>query len=328
MNVLIVCHAGSSLGLGHLTRSLVIAKAFREHLGAEVHLLIQGETIQRTDLSEYDHMFIGLGNNLLESVSEFAQVTAAKVVVFDLHPRLVPADIDRLLIELRKGHCKIISVDGFITHQGNLDLVFIPSFGFSPPEGFCCAVPVLYGWDCFLLNVISPFSEWMYGKKVLVLTGGTDATGLGKSLPMLLNEALLVDTELHWVTGPYSEQPVFPVSPKFSIMNHQAPSRLYDLMVSSNYAITVYGVSFFELLYYGVPTVVFSPYGNKDDAELAVIAAEGVALVARDEIDAVDKLKKLMYNDLLAASFSQCARKKLSVQGDHKFVQAVFAMMD
>jgi len=327
MNVLIVCHAGSSLGLGHLTRSIVVAKALREQLGDEVHLLIQGDPLKRSDVSEYDHKFIRLENNLLEAVLKYAQVSDAKVVIFDLHPRLVPSDIDGLLMELRNAHCKIISVDGFISNQENLDLVFIPSFVSPAPERLGSAVPVLFGWDCFLLNVDRLPIEWHYGRKVLALTGGSDATGLGTSLPRLLNEVLPADTELHWVTGPYAEQPLFPVSPKCSIVNHQSPSSLADLMANSHYAITVYGVSFFELLYYGVPTVVFSPYGNKDGAELAVIASEGVALVATDEFDAVNKLREVMDNDILAKSLSQRARKKLSVKGEHKFVQAVLAMM-
>ena len=327
MNVLIVCHAGSSLGLGHLTRSIVVARALHDEFGANVQLLIQGEAVQRPDLNHYCHNFIELGENLLDAVGERAIQIKAQLVVLDLHPNLVPENIEKLLIALRTAKCKVVAVDGLVQQRDNLDLIFIPSFCFSPLEAMVNATPILFGWDCFLLNVKCLPVDWFPGRQVLALTGGSDATGLGNSLPERLNELLPVDAELHWVNGPYAKQPVWPVFPRIAMVNHQSPSGLDDLMVASHYAITVYGVSFFELLYYGIPTVVFSPYGNKDDAELAVIAAEGVALVAKDEADAVKKLKKLMANDVLAASLSQCARKRLSVSGGHKFVQAVFRLI-
>lgn len=327
MNVLIVCHAGSSLGLGHLTRSSVVARALHDELGANVQLLIQGEAVQRSDLNHYCHEFIELGENLLDAVGDRAIQNNAQLVVFDLHPNLVPENIERLLIALRKAKCKVVAVDGLVNQRDNLDLIFIPSFCFSPLEAIVNATPILFGWDCFLLNVKCLPVDWIPGRKVLALTGGSDATGLGNSLAQRLNESLSSDAELHWVTGPYAKQPVWPVFPRIAMVNHQSPSGLDDLMVASSYAITVYGVSFFELLYYGVPTVVFSPYGNKDDAELAAIEGEGVALVAKNEADAVKKLKTLMADDVLATSLSQCARKRFSVSGGHKFVQAVSGLI-
>jgi hypothetical protein len=305
----------------------VVARALHQELSAKVRLLIQGNPVQRTDLTEFDHKFLGLEEYLVSTIREHARKDNAQIIVLDLHPSLVPSDIDMLLQELRRAGCKVISVDGLVSHRENLDMVFIPSFRLSAPLGLNGAAPILFGWDCFLLNVKRPAIAWRPGKQVLALAGGSDVTGLGKTLPALLNAALPAVTELHWVTGPYAQQPVWPASPRFSMLNHQSPSGLDDLMAGANYAVTVYGVSFFELLYYGVPTVVFSPYGSKDDAELAAVAAESVAIVAKDEVDAVSKLKELMANDTLAAALSQRARQRLSVLGGHKFAQAVARLM-
>jgi spore coat polysaccharide biosynthesis predicted glycosyltransferase SpsG len=178
-----------------------------------------------------------------------------------------------------------------------------------------------------LLDVKRPPIPWKPGKRVLVLTGGSDATGLGEVLPTLLDSELPAGTELHWVTGPYARQPVLPASPRLSIDNHRAPSDLNDLMAHASYALTVYGVSFYELLYYGAPTVVFSPYGNKDDEELGTIAREAVALRAADEVDGVAKLKRLMADDALAESLSRRARLKLSVPGGRKLAHAVAQLL-
>ncbi|MFC1684811.1 hypothetical protein ACFL0R_04985 [Pseudomonadota bacterium] len=47
MNILIVCHAGAGLGLGHLTRSLVVASALLQERGADVNLQIQGNAVDK-----------------------------------------------------------------------------------------------------------------------------------------------------------------------------------------------------------------------------------------------------------------------------------------
>ncbi|MDI1231810.1 MAG: hypothetical protein PSU93_11735 [Methylobacter sp.] len=327
MNVLIVCHAGVGLGLGHLMRSLVVARALQHELDANVTFLIQGDPVQHADLAGFSHQFLGADKNLSEAILKQAQYIDARVVVLDLHPNLIPANVDIFLKAIRLDGRKIIGVDSLAGHRDNLDLVFVPSFRFSPSDDLTGSAPILFGWDCFLLNVKYPANEWKSGRRVLALAGGSDATGLGATWPTLLNEALPDNTELDWVTGPYAQQPVLPAFQKILILNHQSPSGLDNLMMAANYAVTVYGVSFFELLYYGVPTVVFSPYGNKDDAELAEIAAEGVALVAKDEVEAVAKLKELMSDEKLAATLSQQARQRLSILGGHKIAQAITALV-
>ncbi len=319
MSVLIVCHAGSGLGLGHLVRSLAVARALLHELGINIQLLIQGNLVQRDDLAEFEHQFCGLDEDLSNKI----QHIDVQIVIFDLHPHLIPENIDILLKNLRQSGRKVIGVDSLVSHRDSLDLIFIPSFHFSPAQNLVGATPVIFGWDCFLLNVQYPSTVWQPGNQVLALAGGSDATDLGRTWPMLLNEALPDNAELNWVTGPYAQQPVWPHLHRISMLNHQSPSGLNDLMITANYAVTVYGVSFFELLYYGVPTVVFSPYGNKDDAELLEVAVEGVALVAKDEVDAVAKLKELMKDDDLAVSLSQRARQRMSILGGHKIAQAI-----
>lgn len=327
MNVLIVCHAGAGIGLGHVTRSLVVARALHQNLGANIRLLIQGNPVQRDDLSRFSNQFLGLGENLAAAICHTAKQDDVEVVVLDLQPRLVPTNIDSLLRMLRRNGCKVISVDGLISHRNSLDLIFIPSFRFSPLQHVSGAAPIVFGWDCILLNVERSPVDWKPGRNVLVLSGGSDARGLGKTWPTLLNDTLPDGSELHWVTGPYAEQPVWPFLPRTMMINHQSPSGLDDLMMAANYAVTVYGVSFYELLYYGVPTVVFSPYDKKNDAELAVIAEAGVAMVARDEVDAVAKLCELIEDNQTAVALSQCSKQKMSACGGTKFARAVATLL-
>lgn len=321
MKVLIVCHAGAGVGLGHLTRSLVVARSLRQELAADVSLLIQGDPVQRADLDEFVHGFLNADQDLLTAVRLWSDSVAAQLVVFDLCPRLIPVEIDGLFQALRTSGCKLVGIDGLLPYRNALDLVLMPTFKSPPPSD--SGAMVLSGWDCFLLNVRGFSGQWLPGREILVLTGGSDATGLGRSFPKLLNAALPDGARVHWVTGPYANAPSLPPSARIEIIEHRAPASLDELMLLTNYAVTVYGVSFYELLHYGVPTVVFSPYGNKDDSELAEIAAESLALVADDEQDALQRLQELMADQPLAVEISQRAKQKLSVSGGQRLARAV-----
>jgi len=327
MNILIVCHAGKGVGLGHLKRSLVVAHSMQQKFGAEIYFLVQGDSVNKDYLSGFEYQFLESNKDLSLMIRQQVVTLDIQFIVFDLFSQHVPDNFGDLLEELKRNDCKLISVDGLIDYHNKLDLIFIPSFNFSSPPDLKIDTPILFGWDCYLLNIKKKQIKWQQGRHVLVLTGGSDTTKLGKTLPGQLNNVLPENTKLNWVTGPFSDRPLFPKNNKFEMLNHQAPSALDELMIKSNYALTVFGVSFFELLYYGVPTVVFSPYGNKDDNELKVIESEGVALVARDEVDAITKLKTLMDNDKLAASLSEMSKIIMSVPGEKKFTQAVLELV-
>jgi spore coat polysaccharide biosynthesis predicted glycosyltransferase SpsG len=322
-NVLIICHAGKGVGLGHLTRSLVIARSMQQNFDAEINFLVQGNVVNKDYLRDFEHQFLETNQDLSIKIRQLVADFDIQILVFDLYPEQVPKDFVELLTDLKLNGCKLIGIDGLIDYHKKLDLIFIPSFNFSPPPNLIIETPVFFGWDCYLLNIKKKQIEWQSGKRVLVLTGGSDTTKLGKTLPSELNDVLPDYAELNWVTGPFADEPIFPKQSKFDMQNHHAPSELDGLMINSNYAMTVFGVSFFELLYYGVPTVVFSPYGHKDDSELKMIESEGVALVAIDEVDAINKLKMLMMDDKLAASLSEKSKKLMSFPSGQRFVQAV-----
>ncbi|MBL8429931.1 MAG: hypothetical protein JNJ95_08605 [Dechloromonas sp.] len=328
LKALIVCHAGTGVGLGHLTRARVVARALRQELDAQVHLLIQGDEVPLDAADALDYQFLPIQASLSDAIAAWARQHNPQVLVFDLHPRQVPPDIDTLLGGLRQRGHKLIAVDAMADYSQSLDLVFIPSFQYTSKEPPVEPSKIVFGWDCFLLNVRQVPNPWRVGNNVLALSGGSDVTNLGQSWPSLLNAVLPLDSSLHWVTGPFAQQPAWPQSPRISMCNHMAPAGLDALMVNANYAVTVYGVSFFELLYYGVPTVVFSPYGSKDNAELQAIGEMGLALLADDEIDASAKLTTLMADEHLSVDLSRRAREKLAVLGGHRFASHVAALLE
>jgi hypothetical protein len=212
---------------------------------------------------------------------------------------------------LRRAGFKVVAIDGLVRYQAYLDLIYLPSIRQWIELEPGAKVPVVYGWDCLLLPAAPQPSPWQPGHNVLILTGGADATELGQVWPDYLDAELEAHTHLHWVRGPYAKQPALPRRPVLQWTIHHAPQGLKPLMADCHYAVTVFGVTFFELLQHGVPTVVFSPYGRKDDTDLLHIAKAGVALVADDERDAVDKLRELMGDSCRCAQLSAKARAQV-----------------
>ena len=143
---------------------------------------------------------------------------------------------------------------------------------------------------------------------------------MGQTLPKKLDTNLKFNSEINWVVGPFSKHPKTPNNPINTWKIHQSPKSLDDLFLNCNYSITIFGVSFFEMLYYGVPTVVFSPYGNKDSKELAQIKKLGIALVAKDEDDAIVKINELMENSKLPKLLSKNSKKVFKQMGSKTFI--------
>lgn len=321
MTILVACHAGPGVGLGHLTRSLRVASALRTGLRVDVELLIHGPVFAHDGLQPFHHRFVATHEAMA------AALDGPDIVLLDLMPGREPGNLAELLARRRRCGRRTVAIDGLLQHRSALDLIFLPSFRFTPPADLSDGAIILFGWDCLLLDAPRQVAPWMANaaveRRVLVLTGGSDASGLGLTWPALLDADLPADTRLDWVTGPFAPPPCWPGQPRLSAIEHRSPSGLASLMQASRYATTVFGVSFFELLSHGIPTVVFSPYGDKDAAALAGLAEAKVALVARDARDATTMLAALMRNDAQAEQLSRNALDKLSAHGGERLVRAL-----
>lgn len=325
MPVLLVCHVGEGVGLGHLSRTLVLATSFRDRLGVDPHLLIQGAPMERADLACFPHQFVSSGTSLGPIIVDAASTMAPWLVTIDLHPRQIPVDLASVLDRIRAFGCRVVAIDGLLSFRDRLDLVFLPSLRCDDPLAKGPGAPIVYGMDCFLVPEEGRRQAWSPGSDVLVLTGGADTTGLGSVWPALLDAELPSQSHIQWIRGPYAEAPQLPSPLRLVWTEHHAPPGLQKLMASTNYALTVFGVSFFELIKMGVPTVVFSPYGEKDVPDLQFIKAARVAAVATDERDAIRQLVRLMMDDKTACTLSRRAEAALPGSGGLRLSRLVAA---
>lgn len=251
--ILVVCQAGPGIGLGHLARCLALAGALQDRHFAGVRLLIQGPAVDKAGLALLPHRFLAAEADLLAAVRAELAEKPCRAVIFDLHPARIPDGLGAFLIELGTSGVRRIGIDSLSSlagPAGALDLLCLPGFHVAPARLAASApTPVRHGWPYYLIDTAkSPHRSPGSPRRVLVLTGGSDATGLGASLPTLLDHALPADTQIDWVQGPYAAAPALPAATRLTWRLHPAPPSLTPLMSGADFALTVYGVSLFELL--------------------------------------------------------------------------------
>ena len=308
-------------------RMLALADALSKAKIQNLHLLILGEEVFRSELGHFSHGFLPLETDFSQVVRSQVEDFSPQVVVFDLHPKFLSNDLKKLFAWLSRREIRLVGVDSLLAFCNSLDLVWNPSFFVPQARLINCPGNTKYGWDSYLIRKRLPSRIWSPGSRLLVLTGGSDATGQGDTLPMQLDAGLRSDTEVHWVRGPYARQPVLPSTPRLAWVVHVAPEGLDELIVASSYALCVFGVSFFELLQYGIPTVVFSPYGGKDDPELDALRGEKLAAVAVDAGAAVVELVRLMNDRNKAERYSTTAKEKLAINGADNLAEHIKTLM-
>lgn len=305
-------HAGEGVGLGHLTRSLVAAHSLVLRLGAQVDFVAVGHKIDDTLAKESKVHFSVTDGPIDIVVDQLTKNNRYAAICLDLFNSLLVEGLGLVLEKLRKSGCHIVAIDSLLGFERLIGLLYVPSF--MPPASLDVVGfegRLAYGWDAYLLNVQAKEQILDRAESILVLTGGSDVTRLGRDWPAMLSRYLPSGSVVYWVTGPFSESPIFPNSSSVEFIEYVAPAGLSALMHRAEIAITVFGVSFFELIALGVPTVVFSPYGEKDSRELQGIGEQRIALVSQDAKDAAEKAAILLNDFEFRTELSNNARNKL-----------------
>jgi spore coat polysaccharide biosynthesis predicted glycosyltransferase SpsG len=325
--ILLVCYVGVNIGLGHLSRLLALADVLRKERKVQPEFLIFGDFIKKNELSNFNvHTFL-LSDDFIDTIKNILETDNYDAVVLDLFPNHNIDNLGGLFIQLKRSNICLISIDSLIEHCNILDLIWIPSFNFDCSKYTNCNSILKSGWDSFLIQKRFQHKGWTPGSKVLVLTGGSDVSNLGKTLPAQLDKLLDKNIELHWVKGPFSVAPKLPKQCRLNWTVHDSPEYLDELIVQIDYVMTVFGVSFFEVLQYGIPTVVFSPYGIKDSNELNALSEEGVSVVVNNSKLAINGLIELMNNDELAKQYSVNALKKMSINGTKNLSKEIYSLV-
>lgn len=324
-----ICCANQQIGIGHLSRLLALAQALSQYKGVSPEFLIFGAIPKTRELSNFNVNTPPPNLSIYKTIESFIESGDFSVLIFDLHIECgyEKCDLNKLFLKAKSAGVSLVGIDSLIEYCHILDIVWMPSFDFDFGPYQDCSSMLESGWDSFLIQKRTQGRKWSHGNRVLILTGGSDAANLGRVLPCQLDRMLDSNIELHWVKGPFSGDLILPEVPRLKWSIHDSPEYLDDLIVQSNYVVTVFGVSFFEVLQYGIPSVVFSPYAEKDFDELKKLSKEKVAMVVHDLEFVVDSLITLILSDDLAKSYSVNALRKMSVNGSQRLAKKIYLLL-
>lgn len=291
-SLLFIVSAGPEFGLGHLRRMQAVARAYRKTGGqGPVDFYLLG--CLPTDLATLDH---DTGDGHLtpgssDGMAAFCSCRHHDVVIFDLHKKHIGPQLFQLSRTLHGSGVRLVAIDNVaIQAEMQADVRWVPSFFKDPawPDH----LDISYGWDHYLIEKKLETAPLPNKNRLLVLTGGSDAAGLGAIWPRMLEEGIDQPLEIHWVQGPFSPNPYIPEVNKHQFILHHAPKGLDSLINSCDRVLTVHGISAFEALMYGRDCVVFNPYCQPFDAEMSELKSSGYVVLADNPEHAIALLKE------------------------------------
>lgn len=325
--VLLVCYVSAEIGIGHLSRLLALAETLSKDNKVIPEFLIFGDLFKKNDLANFKVHSFSIKDDFVSTIENITKKNKFDALILDFYSKLNIYNLRELFMSFKKRNFYLISIDSLINYRDILDIVWIPSFNYDFSKYSDHVGLLKSGWDSFLIRKRLHQKNWNPGSKVLVLTGGSDVANLGETLPTQLDKTLDKNLEIHWVKGPFSCAPNLPRKCRLNWVVHNAPENLDELIVQSNYVMSVFGVSFFEVLQYGIPTVVFSPYGDKDNDDLNELSKENVAMVFNNSELAIKGLVELTRNDELAKKYSTNALTKMSVNGVQNLCNEIYSLI-
>lgn len=326
--IVLLTHCGELVGLGHLRRAMVLARALQDRHSAAVELLIVGDAVSLSNLELLPHRFIA-ANSDSDFLLQTLMTCNPEAVVIDVASDRLNLDFGMLLAQLRQQQIATVAVDGLIEQHELLDFIFIPSFYLTPEQRVLAEQEkILFGWDNYFFDPALQPSPWSDGNKVLVMTGGSDHYGLGALWPAMLDGALPAGTIITWIIGPYANVPEVPMNPRLTWHIEHAPDNLAQLMAQADYALTPYGVTLFELLKLAKPVVVYHP-DSSQQAEMAAFITAEVARLAMTPGDAVAALVTLISDVKAARELVKNATQRMaSSNGGIKLAASVMGLLE
>ena len=320
----LICSAGEGIGKGHFTRIISVFEVIKKKSNTNAALFIHGKYLGSLNNNDIKFTQFSSLENLCNHLLSLDNKSKKQVYIFDLKENLIKSNFEKILLKIQENNGIIVSIDGLLFYEKFIDYIFMPTFHKQDKFDLINKEKISWGWNNFLLN--SKYDNAINTgtfKNILILTGGSDATKIGQTLPKSIDINFRKKANIKWVIGPFSNYPNIDMLENNQWEFIKSPTYLDDLMLETKIAITVFGVSFFELLYYGIPTIVFSPYGLKDNKELQEIEKLGVALVAKDESDVVVKLNELYVNELKQRELLEKSKNLFSSKGQDKLYQEI-----
>lgn len=158
-------------------------------------------------------------------------------------------------------------------------------------------VKIFSGKDSIIPN--GKIDNEIIGEKnaILFFTGGSDLKKIGDYLPNKLNN---IDNKYKkiWIKSKFSKKPIIKNKKKYNwkIINNK--KNFYSKKIKAKIAFCIFGTTFFELAFKGIPTVVYDPYKNpKHLVDLKILESLNLAILAKKKSEISKKINLLLNDD-------------------------------
>jgi|GEM_PF-1647889 len=265
---LIKTEASKEKGLGHIKRMMVLGQYLNENKNNGVFYAINKDEIAESILEEkgyiYDYNYAEKEEELIQLINEYK----ADILIVDVQKLEGNTDYNFENIRKQTGIKKIILIDKYIES----DFVDLMIFQGIQSDEFEEKVKgnnkVLYGLDCVFISedfikakkIREKRKKNTEEKEVVISFGGSDPNNLTvDTVKKINNISLDFKAKFKIVLGPYYKsydalyEELRNFRYKYEIIKN--PPNYANELIRCDYGIIAYGVSFYEFLYMGIPTI-------------------------------------------------------------------------
>ncbi|HHL39954.1 MAG TPA: acyclic terpene utilization AtuA family protein [Deltaproteobacteria bacterium] len=269
-DVTIWTEGGSPIGMGHVIRSLNIARSLR-NFGVEAGFFINAEGPAAELIREggFEYVVRPIESGDISS-------SARRVVIFD-----TKKDVSSLAVALKARGRAVVLIDNMTAADAHADAVIIPT-PLADREAFKANYHggvrfTIVGGNFIDLRKSLPERRHSLPLRVLVTMGGADPMGLTEKVVEAVKEMDRIKVTV--VTGPAArpsrrlDEIREEYADKFTFLH--AVKDMAPLVAGSHVAFTALGTTIWEVAYMGVPSIVIANYAE-DRAGLRRLRAFGM----------------------------------------------------
>ncbi|GHF29511.1 acylneuraminate cytidylyltransferase [Kordiimonas sediminis] len=259
--VWLITEAGGTVGLGHLSRCMMLANFLQDTFSAGVHVSVVGDAFHSEKLNLVPHAFVPSFESLKD--------VSADLCIMDVKTNT--PEMRQMVEDIKSAGCTVVGID-HTARYFDCDAAIIPCHYVDEETRARYGDALLSGWESYLIpdmpvrNHIS-----RHTKRIGVFAGGADrrlaefwAEGLDKALPQS------IDIDVF-------SRDLFQTTDVSGAMGNRLHIKGFDAQLSlklSEYDVflCVHGVTLFEAIKARVPTVALIPEELKGSDELRDLA--------------------------------------------------------
>ncbi|WP_333886795.1 cytidylyltransferase domain-containing protein [Clostridium sp.] len=293
---LIKTEASEEKGLGHLKRMIVFGQYLNENKNNGVVYVINKDKTAKSILENegyiYDYSYGETEEELIELISNYK----SDILIIDVQKLEGNTGYNFKNIKDKTNIKRIILIDKYISDD-SIDLMIIQGIQSDEFEEEVKGDDrVLYGLECVFINkdfvkakkIRRKMKKYGQEKEIAICFGGSDLKDLTiKTIKELNSVNLDFKAKFKIILGPYYrnfdkfKKELVNFKYKYEIVKE--PINYADELIHCDYGIIAYGVSFYEFLYMGIPTVNYA-FNQEDFKILRKIENMNLGVI-KDRID-------------------------------------------